>query len=155
VAIVTSVNKPGLPSASILRPLVETLVQNEKKAKIIIDTKMKGNNLQSYAGSSATTIQKADSLLFSNAFIPGIGSDPKFTGAAFNKDYQNKVTDVIAGTTGVFVLQVNKISVSASAPDNSATIRQSILQNQRMAVYRGMEALRKAAKVKDYRSKFY
>jgi peptidyl-prolyl cis-trans isomerase D len=155
VAIITSISKPGLPSAGILRPLVETLVRNEKKARIIIDTKMKGNNLQSYASSSATTIQKADSLLFSNAFIPGIGSDPKFTGAAFNKDYQNKVTDVIAGTTGVFTLQINKISANANASDNSTTIRQTILQNQRMAMYRGMEALRKAAKIKDYRSKFY
>jgi len=155
VAIVTAINKPGLPSLGNLRPLVENLVRNEKKAKLIIDTKMKGNTLQALASSSATTIQKADSILFSNPFIPGIGNDPKFAGAAFNKDYMSKATDAIAGTTGVFSLQVVKIGNTPSISDNSATIRQSILQSQRMAMYRGMEALRKAAVVKDYRSKFY
>ena len=154
VAIVTAVNKPGLPSVNNLRPLVESLVRNEKKAKLIIDTKMKGNTLQALAASSATTIQKADSILFSNPFIQGIGNDPKFAGAAFNKDYFSKATDAIAGTTGVYSLQVAKIG-NTPGPDNIAAIRQTILQSQRMAMYRGMEALRKAAIVKDYRSKFY
>src|ERR1035437_2708542 len=125
VAIVTAVNKPGLPSVGNLRPLVESLVRNEKKAKLIIDTKMKGNTLQSLAASSATTIQKADSILFSNPFIQGIGNDPKFAGAAFNKDYFSKATDAIAGTTGVYSLQVAKIG-NTGGPDNSAAIRQTI-----------------------------
>ena len=57
----------------------------------------------------------ADSTLtFDAQIINGIGNEPKVAGAAFDKDYQTKVSPPIAGNTGVFVIKVN--SVSAKAP---------------------------------------
>ena len=155
VAIVTSVIKPGLPPAQVLRPTIETIVRNEKKAKQLIDNKFKGNTLDALASSTGTSVQKADTLLFSNPFIPGVGNDAKFTGAAFNAANKGKVTEPVAGASGVFAIRVENIGAKANSNENPETIKQSILQGQRMAIYRGSDALRKAAIVKDYRSKFY
>jgi len=155
VAIVTSVIKPGLPPAQVLRPTIETIVRNAKKAKQLIDNKFKGNTLDALASSTGTSVQKADTLLFSNPFIPGVGNDAKFTGAAFNAANKGKVTEPVAGASGVFAIRVENIGAKANSNENAETIKQSILQGQRMAIYRGSDALRKAAIVKDYRSKFY
>ncbi len=155
VGIITSVSKPGLPSATALRPLVEGLVRNEKKSKQIIDSKFKGNNLEAIATSAGVGVQKADSVLFSNSFVAGIGNDGKFVGAAFNKALQGKVSAPIAGTSGVFALRVEKMGVNTNPANDAENIKQGLLQSQRIAVYQGMNALRKAATVKDYRSKFY
>ena len=154
VAIVTSISKPGIPPAGVLRSQVEMLVRNEKKAKQIIETKFKGNTLDAFATSAGVTIQKADSLSFNTPFTPGIGNDSKFSGAAFNADNKGKATEAIAGTSGVFSIKVENISAKAGNEDVQA-IKQSILQSQRMAIYRGADALHKAATIKDYRIKFY
>jgi len=154
VAIVTSVNKPGLPSVQVLRPQIENLVKNEKKAKKIIEEKFKGSDLNAYANTAGVTVQKADSILFSNAFVPGVGNEYKFIGAAFNQDMKGKTTPPIAGTSGVYAIRVENISERPSAGDEE-TVRQTILQGGKMALYQGMNALKKAAVIKDYRSKFY
>ncbi|MFX7820675.1 hypothetical protein ABTK26_20380, partial [Acinetobacter baumannii] len=84
----------------------------------------------------------------------GIGADAKFTGAAFNPSLKGKVSEPIAATTGVFVVKIDNIGAKASNTDTEA-IKQNLLQAQRMALYRGVDALRKDATIKDYRSKFF
>lgn len=154
VAMVTSIIKPGLPPAQVLRPQIEAIVKNEKKAKQIIDSKIKGNTLEAIASSVNTTVQKADTILFNNPFIPGVGTDAKFTGTAFNSSIKGKISEPVAGANGVFVVRVENLG---SKPSNETieTIKSGIIQSERMAFYRGSEALRKAAVIKDYRSKFY
>ena len=154
VAVITSVSKPGLPNVGALRPLVENIVRNEKKAKQIIDTKFKGTTLEAIATSSATKVQKADSVLFSNPFIPGVGMEPKVAGAAFNKDLKGKVSEAIAGSGGVYVVRVESIGAKAGASD-VISIKQTLMQSQKMAAYRSGDALKKSASTKDNRSKFY
>lgn len=154
VAIISAVNKEGLMSPAEARITVELILRNEKKAKQIIETKFKGNTLESYAAGTGAPIQHADSLSFSAPFITGIGSEPKIVGAAFNKSLLGKVSQPIAGATGVFGIKVENISAKASTTD-AATAKQGLLQNTKMNAYRGLDALRKAATVKDYRSKFF
>ncbi|MBS1579680.1 MAG: peptidylprolyl isomerase [Bacteroidetes bacterium] len=155
VAILLAVSKPGLPNVGLLRPLIEPIVRNEKKAKQIIDAKFKGNTLEALTASTATTVQKIDSLSFANPFIPGIGNDSKFTGASFNAGMKGKVTTPIAGSSGVYAIRVENIYARPVA-DDANSVKQNLLQMQRMAVYRGgLDALRKAASIKDYRSKFF
>ena len=155
VSIVTSVVKPGLPPAQVLRSTIEPIVRNEKKAKQIIENKFKGNTLETLASSTGTSVQKADTLLFSNPFIPGIGNDAKFTGSAFNAANKGKVSEAVAGVSGVFAVRVENIAAKANTNDNAESVKQTVLQSQRMAIYRGSDALRKSAIIKDYRSKFY
>ena len=154
VAIETIINKPGLPDVSVLRPQVESLARNEKKAKQIIDSKFKGASLEAISQSTGTPVTKADSLSFTNAFIPGLGMESKVIGAAFNKNLKGKVSDAIAGSSGVYAIRVENIGAKSTTTDEQ-TLKQTLLQQQRSAFYRGGDALRKAASIKDYRSKFY
>jgi len=154
VAFVSAVNKAGLMSAAEARPLVEPLVRNEKKAKQIIETKFKGNTLESYAASAGVPVMHTDSLSFSAPFVPGIGSEPKIAGAAFNKTQTGKTTEPIAGAMGVFAIKINSNGAKLSTTDGP-TIKQGLVQNAKMASYRGMDALKKAATIKDNRSKFF
>ncbi len=154
VAMVTSVNKAGLMGANEARPLVEGLIRNDKKAKIIIETKMKGSSLEEIAKSSGSSILRADSLSFGSGFINGVGNEPKIVGAAFNKAVQGKLADLIAGSSGVFAVKGETVAAKPSdaLPE---TVKQALIQNRKMAIYRSIEALRKAATVKDYRFSFY
>ena len=154
VAMVTAVNKAGTASVAEARPTVETLVRNEKKAKLIINTKFKGNTLEAYSASSGAPVLRADSLMFSAAFISGVGSEPKIVGAAFNKANAGKTSGPIAGATGVFAIKVENVGAKPTMIDLT-TARQNQLQTAKMSSYRGLDALKKAADIKDNRSKFY
>ena len=154
VAMVTAVNKKGLMSVGEARPKVEGFVRNEKKAKQIIETKFKGNTLEAYAASAGVSIQKADSISFTNPALPVIGYDVKVTGAAFNKDLVGKVTAPIAGSGGVIALRVENIGAKPMAQDNES-VKENILQSLKNATYRGAEALRKTASITDNRFKAY
>jgi peptidyl-prolyl cis-trans isomerase D len=154
VAVITAVNKPGLMSANEARPLVEGIIRNEKKAKIIIDTKLKGASLEEMAKLTSTPIMRADSLAFAASFIAGIGNEPKVVGAAFNKALQGKLSAPIAGNTGVFAIKGE--SIAAKQSDALAeTIKQGLIQTRKMGTYRSIEALRKSATIKDLRASFY
>jgi peptidyl-prolyl cis-trans isomerase D len=154
VAIITDINKAGVMSANEARPLVEGLIRNDKKAKIIIDTKMKGNSLEEISKSISSPVMRADSLSFGSGFINGVGNEPKIVGAAFNKSVQGKVSTLIAGNSGVFAVKGETIAAKA-ADALPETVKQALIQNRKMATYRSVEALRKAATVKDYRFSFY
>ncbi|HLD54278.1 MAG TPA: peptidylprolyl isomerase [Sediminibacterium sp.] len=154
VAMITNINKAGLMGANEARPLVEGLIRNDKKAKIIIDTKMKGSSLEEIAKSSGTSVLRADSLSFGSGFINGVGNEPKIVGAVFNKAIQGKSSDLIAGNSGVFAVKGETIAAKP-ADALPETVKQALIQNRKMATYRSVEALRKAATVKDYRFSFY
>ncbi len=155
VAVITSVNKLGLPSAAALRQQVEPQVRNEKKAKQIIDTKFKGATLEAIATSAGSAVQRVDSVLFSNPFIPGVGMELKVVGAAFNASLKGKVSEAIAGNSGVFAVRVENIADKAAVATDANAVKQQLLQSQKMAAYRSSEALKKAATIKDNRAKFY
>ena len=154
VAIVASVNKAGTMSVAEARPLCESIVKNAKKAKVIIDTRMKGSTLESIAASFGSSVQRNDSLSFAAPFIPNMGSEPKVVGAAFNKSLQGKVSEAISGTGGVYAIRVENNSAKPATTDVTA-LKQSLVQAARMSAFRGMEALKKSASITDNRSKFY
>ena len=141
-------------SAAEARPTVEAIIRNEKKGKQIIETRFKGNTLEAYASSTGAPILKADSLSFSAPFISGVGSEPKIIGAAFNKTLAGKTSDPIAGLTGVFAIKIESNGARQASQD-MASFKQTLLQGAKSAAFRGQDALRKAATIKDTRSKFY
>ncbi len=154
VALLSDITKPGLPKVNILKPQIEQIVRNQKKAKQIVETKFKGTTLEALASSTGTTVNKADSVLFSNPFIPGIGLENKVSGAAFNASQKGKASEPIVGTNGVYAIRVENISNKPNTSDINA-VKQQLLQAQSMAIYRANGVLRKAATIKDNRSKVY
>jgi len=156
VAVVTGESDKGLMSLTKARPIAEPLIINEKKAQQIISSKFKGGTMEQVAKSAGVSILHADSVGFAQPFIPNIGNEPKITGVAFNKSLQGKMSEPIAGNTGVFVVKNESVFALPNTNMNAEQLRkQTEAQQKQMAGYRSIEALKKAANIKDNRFDFY
>ncbi|MDB5247210.1 MAG: peptidyl-prolyl cis-trans isomerase [Segetibacter sp.] len=157
VAVITSVSDKGLMSVAKARQTAEPLIMNEKKAQQIISSKFKGGNtIEQVAQSAGVSVLNADSVSFGQPFIQNIGNEPKIAGAAFNKSLQAKVSEPIAGNTGVFVVKGGSISALPNTNMNVEDLRKQLeMQQKQMGGYRSIEALKKAAEIKDNRFDFY
>lgn len=156
VAVVTAEADKGLLDVTKARAIAEPLIINEKKAQQIISSKLKGNTLEQAAQSAGVNVLHADSVGFAQPFIPNIGNEPKITGAAFNKSLQGKRSEPIAGNTGVFVIKGESISALPNTSMNAGQLRKQLeMQQRQMGGYRSIEALKKAADIKDNRFEFY
>lgn len=158
VAIITSDDKAGLPSARTARPLVENIVRNQKKAKTIIDTKMKGSTLDAVAKSAGVSVMQADSLSFQSPLVQNVGYEPKMLGAAFDKNTVSKMSSPIAGSAGVFAVQSKGVTALASNGMSVEQVQNALrqtLQQQQNSGGGVFEALRKSASITDNRSTIY
>lgn len=160
VAIVDKKVKKGLMDVATARPLVEGVIINNKKADEI---KKKLNNSATLEAAAApyhlqVLSSGADSTLtFGARIINGIGNEPRVAGAAFNKEYQTKVSPAFAGNTGVFVVKVNSVS---SKPEVSPEIEkiqmnEELNKNIQSALGQSFQALKKIADIKDNRNRFF
>lgn len=155
VAVVTEINKEGLMTARKARPLVENLVRNKKKAAQIKQKLGKPATLEAAASAGAQTVQRIDSVGFNSYSIPNVGQEMKLIGAIFNKTWQGKVSEPIAGNGGVFVFKTENVF---ARPNPSADVEQQrtamMMQQRQSMSYRAIESIKKAATIKDYRAKF-
>ena len=160
VAVVDRRIKEGVPDVITARPLVEPIIRNLKKADEI---KKKLNNPATLeAAAKVYNLQVLNTgtdstLTFDAQIINGVGSEPRVAGAAFNKAYQTKVSPPIAGNTGVFVIKVNSVSTKAPlSPEMLEQQKMSEINRQiQSALGQSFNALKKIAKIKDERSKFF
>ncbi len=156
VALVTEDNKEGLMPAYKARSTVEFIVRNEKKAEQI-KAKLSGktSTLEAAAGALGVQVMNADSISFASPFIPNVGQEPRVIGASFDKEFQAKVSTPIVGNGGVFVIKVNNVSAQSTGM-NIEQQRLAMMQQARSTgAYRSLEALKKAANIKDNRAKFF
>ena len=66
------------------------------------------------------------------------------------------MSEPIAGNTGVFVVKGERISAAANTNMKAEDLRKQLeMQQKQMGGYRSMEALKKAANIKDNRFDFY
>lgn len=160
VPVVIKKMKEGLPDAKSARLNLESIIRNQLKASEI---KKKLNNVATLE-SVASAYQKqilqsgADSTLTFNAvIINGIGNEPLVAGAAFNKEYQTKVSPPIAGNTGVFVIKVNSVAIKTEDPIAVANQQKDLRVGQQRNAEAGnsFNALKKLADIKDKRSRFF
>ena len=153
VAVVSGIDNQGLLSAEAARPQVEGIIRDQVKATKI-KASFKGSSLASYAASGKTIVMTADSVAFAYSLVPNVGNEPKIIGAAFNKNLINKVSEPIAGSTGVFALSVRSLGAKPSQQD-PLLFREESLQRTRSLFYRSSVALKKVATIKDNRAKIY
>ena len=157
VATVRKIQPEGLPDANTARPLVESILRKEKKAAIIKEKLSKANSLETATSiyNQPVLIAGADSTLtLSSQIINGIGDEPKVIGAAFNKNFQTKLSEPISGNGGVFLVKVNSIgSLPAELAENTTirSVEQTKALLQKLSAW--FESLKKTAEIKDYRSK--
>jgi peptidyl-prolyl cis-trans isomerase D len=153
VAIITGEDKVGLASVATVRPQVEGILRDQKKA-IQIKQNFKGNTIEEIAASAKTIVQPADSINFNYSMIPGIGNEPKLVGAAFNKSLLNKPSAPISGNAGVFVISVRAQGAKAANQD-LASFEADLINRTRSVIYRTNIGLKKIAKIVDNRMKVY
>jgi peptidyl-prolyl cis-trans isomerase D len=156
VALISEEKEEGLPDVKSIRPQVEATVRNEMKAKEIIAKIGNNRDLNAIATSFKTNVLRADSLSFVAPFVPGVGMEPKLTGAAFNPAYKGKTSEPVPGSVGVFVLRTENVSLKPST-DMDYTMRRMQMEQgmKQSAGNASIQSIRKAAKVKDNRIKFY
>lgn len=158
VPVLTRVEEEGLMSVERARPLVESVLRNEEKARQI-SSRIKGaTTLEAVAQSTGQTVAQADSIMFGSPFVPNVGQEPKVIGASFNKAYQNAISPAIDGNGGVFVIKVREIlAVPADVIDISQQQtdmlrgQERIFSDPRVVT----EILKKTVKIKDNRHKFF
>jgi peptidyl-prolyl cis-trans isomerase D len=156
VAVITEAKEEGLPSAKSIRSQVESIVRNYKKAEQIIGKIGNNRDLNAIATSFKTNVNRVDSITFLSPFIPGIGSEVKVSGAAFDSKLKGKVSDPIAGNTGVFLIRNESVNLKPAADLDYNFRRQQMEQSLKGNIgYKSVEALRKGAKTKDNRIDFY
>lgn len=157
VAAIRKIQPEGLPDAQTARPIVEQTIKNIKKAEKITEKLAKTNSLESAAavfGKSVGLAGADSTLTFSAQIINGIGNEPKLIGAAFNKSLQNKISEPINGTGGVFIVKVNNIgSLPSETAENLSlqTAQQTKLMLQQLSGW--FESLKKTAEINDNRNK--
>ena len=156
VVAVTGAEEVGLPSANKARPLVEPILRNAEKAKKIKARIGTVSTLEALATAQGQTVQRADSIMFNNPTIPGAGQELKVGGTAFNKANLNKVSQPIEGNSGVFAIKTEMIGAKASATVMGIDEQRKQMETQmkQSMAYSAMGGLRKAANIKDKRSKF-
>ena len=156
VALLKEEKKEGLARAQDVRAFVEPTVRNEKKAQQISAKIGASRSLTDIAKQFGVEIQKADSISFSAPFIPGIGSEPKVTGAAFDVALKGKVSEPIAGTMAVYLIQpLNTGLIPSGDADYTSRRQQNEAMMKQNSSYRTVDALRRSAKVQDNRILFY
>lgn len=149
----------GLQDPATARPIVEPIIRNQKKAEQIKKKIGTAASLESVAQSfNAQVLSTGEdsTLTFNTQIINGIGNEPKVAGASFNKSYLSKLSPAIAGNTAVFLIKINNIgqkSITAEALQQQLEMEQS--RQLQMAMQQTFAGLRKMAKIKDYRSKFF
>lgn len=161
VAIVTEVFEKGTMDISKARPQIEPLLRNRKKAEVL--KKKVGTPATLEAAATVLggkQIETIDSLRMSGAQSAAamtIASEQKVIGAAFNPANKGKVSGVIEGSSGIFLIRVNNISTTPVANANVAEQRNARYQQaKQQAMYSSpLQALREEATIKDRRSKFF
>ena len=158
VATLDKINKEGVQDAATARAGAEVLIRNKKKAEMIKAKLGTVTSLQDAATKYSKQVSTvgADSTITWNAqIVTGIGIEPKVQGAAFNPEYATKVSPVIEGNTGVYVIKVDGMAALATSPEEAAQRSAAKLTALRTKTNAWFESLRNQADVKDKRSKYF
>ena len=154
VAVVTDVQKAGLPGANAVRTMVEPVLVNKKKAEQIKKQMGTVSDLNAVAAKFNQQVQTADSIRFSGG--GQLGYETKVLGAIFNPGNKGKVVNEgIPGQMGVYALRVDNIFTGAVENAGIEQQRQMLEMQSRQQMPAPVQVLQKKAEIKDYRAKFY
>ena len=151
IAKLKSVDNSGLVAVSVVRPYVETILKNKKKAELI-KAKMSGSSLEAIAKAVGGTVQQATGLTMENTMLPNVGPEAKVVGNAFALT-ANKLSAPIEGNSGVYVVK-NLSTVKAPALKSHAEYVTKLKAQSASDANRVIPALKANAKIDDNRIDF-
>jgi len=153
VVQLTAINEEGLMSTEKASITALPAIRKEKKAELI-KARISGTTLEDIAASENQTVQTALAVTMKTPTVSGAGSEPKVVGTVFGLT-EGTVSKPIQGNTGVFVVQVTKLTPAAGLPNYQAAANRIGAAKATTVNTALLEALKKAAKIEDNRAAFY
>ncbi len=153
IASLSDIIKAGLPSVDAVRSQIETAVMNIKKGEQL-KSSITINSLEDLASQYSVEVESASDIAMNNRFIPGIGNEPDVVGAAFRLAPQS-VSEAIVGNSGVYIIQPLS-QQEAGVPSNIPFLKTTVsTATKSQVVFRVINNMKKRAKIKDDRNKFF
>ncbi len=154
LAALRSVQPAGTPKLENIKEEIEPQVYNLKKAEVI-KSKINGTDLEAIAAAFDTKVDTASNVSFNTSYLVGVQkNEPKVVSAAFNLE-SDQVSEPIVGENGVYVVKLRN-KTNLTSPPNIAQLRKQTSSAAQGQVPRQLiQAMKKNAKIKDNRSRFY
>ena len=157
VALVKTIRKEGFTPINQLVSEIDFAVRREKKAAQIIEQLSQATkNTQSLSDLAINLnlpVERASAIAFSAFSIPGAGIEPALIASAITAGEGN-ISHPVEGTNGIYLLTVTQTVEPQETGKEQARERLAITYSNR-STSESTQALRKAANIKDMRSKFY
>ncbi len=156
VAHVAQVREEGIATIEQKNDEVSQGAKKAKKAEKFIEEmqKLNANTIEGLASKENLEVSKASGATFSSYTIPNVGRETNLYGSLFTLK-NGELSKPIAGESGVFVLRIDLISEAPATSDYNT----SKAQARNNFIYRVdsevTEAIKKKAKIKDNRAKYF
>lgn len=151
IARVKGIDNSGLVSITQVKPYVEPILKNKKKAELI-KAKMTGSSIEAIAKAAGSTVLQATDVTMENPMLTGVGQEPKVVGNAFALE-ANKMSAPIEGNTGVYVVK-NVSTVKAPTLKDFSPYVAKLKAQSAGDVNRVLPALKDNATIEDNRKQF-
>jgi len=157
VAILKTIRKEGFAPINQVVTEMDFAIRREKKAALIVEQLSNATkSAQSFSDLAVNLnllVEKANAITFSSFSIPSAGIEPALIASVTNAD-EGKISHPVEGSNGVFLFTVTQIEEPEEFGMEQARERLIITYSNR-SMSESSQALRKAANIKDMRSKFY
>jgi len=157
VAVLKNIRKKGVAPIQQVLAEIDLAVRREKKAALISAQLSEAvANAQSFSDLALSLnlpVESATAVNFSSFSIPGAGIEPQLIAAAASVG-EGAISQPVEGINGVFLFMVRQITEPEETGHEQARERLIITYANR-SMSEALQALRKAADVKDWRSNFY
>ncbi len=153
IAGLNRIGPAGQADLESVRPTIEGIVKNQKKAQLLIQELTGSTDLSKVAETYSVSIDTARGVNFLTDFIANMGEEPNVAAYAY-KVPLNEVSAPIEGARGVYLIKpFNRTDVTEP---NVPTLRQSYTNQIANQAKAGLiQSLKKNAAIEDYRAKFY
>lgn len=150
---ITKKYKKGTMSPEEASVTVLPLLRKDAKAEQII-SQYKGKSMEEIIQESGASKNTVSAITMKSPTLAGAGLEPTVVGTAFALEV-GETSKLIKGETGVFLVKVIDKNEAIKLP-NFSTFANTITQgNRSKATRNAYEALKKGAKIDDFRSEFY
>jgi hypothetical protein len=155
---------PGLTPFSDVKDRIEKTVLREKRVQMTHEECAKLSNELSRGMTLDQLAQQQNKQVIESdyftriGFVPKIGSDPDFVGAAFDLSPSNAISKCVDSKSGAYILQY----VDHMKPDTTGygakadSVTQETIKTKRRDFWnRWLASLKQKAQIDDYRSLYY
>ncbi|MDR0230430.1 MAG: SurA N-terminal domain-containing protein [Flavobacteriaceae bacterium] len=149
VAKLVAKNETGLMPLKDARTIVEPILMNEKKAKMIRE-KMTGNSIEEVATKSQASIANVTDVTRANPLVTNIGNEPLVVGTAFGTKVGAN-SKLIDGNKGVYMIKTKNIAQAPNLDNYNVYKNKAQSSSRGMAQGQVLKALKDQAKIKDNR----